>query len=118
MGSFLFYAFSWWAIALRVVAIVHFIRRRPDFFWLFVILFHWVGALVYILVEVVPDAACYAVPFRYFLGGSGFTNWSGRYWIILRPATSKNSDCCISTSGICASARVLMTDQFPHERIR
>lgn len=55
MGSFLFFAFSWWAIALRVVAIVHFIRRRPDFFWLFVILFHWVGALVYIAVEVIPD---------------------------------------------------------------
>jgi len=55
MGSFLFFAFSWWAILLRVVAIVHFIRRRPNFFWLFIILIHWVGALVYILVEVVPD---------------------------------------------------------------
>jgi hypothetical protein len=38
------------------VAIVHFIRRRPDFFWLWIILFHWVGALVYIVVEVIPDA--------------------------------------------------------------
>ena len=56
MGSFLFFAFSWWGILLRIVAIVHFIRRRPDFFWIFVILFHWVGALVYIVVEVVPDA--------------------------------------------------------------
>jgi hypothetical protein len=56
MGSFLFFAFSWWAIALRIVAIVHFIRRRPDFFWIWVILFHWVGALVYIVVEVIPDA--------------------------------------------------------------
>jgi hypothetical protein len=56
MGSFLFFAFSWWAIALRIVAIVHFIRRRPDWFWIWVILFHWVGALVYILVEVIPDA--------------------------------------------------------------
>ena len=56
MGSFLFFAFSWWAILLRVVAIVHFIRRRPDWFWIWVILFHWVGALVYIVVEVIPDA--------------------------------------------------------------
>ena len=56
MGSFLFFAFSWWSIALRIVAVVHFIRRRPDFFWIWVILFHWVGALVYIVVEVIPDA--------------------------------------------------------------
>jgi hypothetical protein len=56
MGSFLFYAFSWWGILLRVVAIVHFIRRRPDFFWIWVILIHPVGALVYIVLEVIPDA--------------------------------------------------------------
>lgn len=66
MGSFLFFAFSWWAIALRVVAIVHFIRRRPDWFWLWVILFHWVGALVYIVVEVIPDAGLLRSSFQVF----------------------------------------------------
>ncbi len=66
MGSFLFFAFSWWAIALRVVAIVHFIRRRPDFFWIWVILFHWVGALVYIFVEVIPDAGLLRGSFQVF----------------------------------------------------
>jgi len=66
MGSFLFFAFSWWAILLRVVAIVHFIRRRPDFFWLFVILFHWIGALVYIVVEVIPDAGLLRNSFQAF----------------------------------------------------
>ena len=66
MGSFLFFAFSWWAIALRVVAIVHFIRRRPNFFWLWIILFHWVGALVYILVEVIPDAGLLRTSFQVF----------------------------------------------------
>jgi hypothetical protein len=66
MGSFLFFAFSWWAIALRIVAIVHFIRRRPDFYWLFIILFHWVGALVYILVEVIPDAGLLRTSFQIF----------------------------------------------------
>ncbi len=63
---FLFYAFSWWSIALRVVAIVHFIRRRPDFFWIWVILFHWVGALVYIVVEVIPDASLLRTSFQVF----------------------------------------------------
>ena len=66
MGSFLFFAFSWWAIALRIVAIVHFIRRRPNFFWIWVILFHWVGALVYILVEVIPDAGLLRSSFQVF----------------------------------------------------
>ena len=66
MGSFLFFAFSWWAILLRVIAIVHFIRRRPDFFWIWVILFHWVGALVYIAVEVIPDAGLLRSSFQVF----------------------------------------------------
>ena len=66
MGSFLFFAFSWWSIALRIVAIVHFIRRRPDWFWIWVILFHWVGALVYILVEVIPDASLLRGSFQVF----------------------------------------------------
>ena len=38
MGSLLFFAFSWWGIILQAIAIIHFIRRRPDTFWLFVIL--------------------------------------------------------------------------------
>jgi hypothetical protein len=66
MGSFLLFAFSWWAIALRVVAIVHFIRRRPNFYWLWIILFHWVGALVYIAVEVIPDAGLLRGSFQVF----------------------------------------------------
>jgi len=66
MGSLLFFAFSWWGILLRVVAIVHFVRRRPDFFWLWIILFHWVGALVYIAVEVIPDAGLLRTQFQVF----------------------------------------------------
>src|SRR6202162_286744 len=66
MQSFLFFAFSWWSILLRIVAIVHFIRRRPNFFWIWVILFHWVGALVYILVEVIPDASLLPGTFQFF----------------------------------------------------
>ena len=66
MSSFLFFAFSWWAILLRVVAIVHFIRRRPNFFWLWIILMHWMGALVYIAVEVLPDAGLLRSSFKVF----------------------------------------------------
>lgn len=66
MGSFLFFAFSWWAIVLRIVAIVHFIRRRPSWFWIWVILFSWIGALVYIVVEVLPDAGLLRSSFQVF----------------------------------------------------
>jgi hypothetical protein len=66
MASFLFFAFSWWAILLRIIAIVHFIRRRPNFFWIWVILSHWVGALIYIAVEVIPDAGLLRSSFQVF----------------------------------------------------
>jgi hypothetical protein len=66
MGALLFFAFSWWGILLRVIAIVHFVRRRPNFFWLWIILFHWVGALVYIVVEVIPDAGLLRTEFQVF----------------------------------------------------
>ena len=67
MGSLLFWIFPWWALILQAVAIVHFIRRRPDWFWLFIIIFlgGW-GALVYIAVEMVPDAGLLKQSFKVF----------------------------------------------------
>jgi hypothetical protein len=45
-----------WGVVLQLFAIVHFIRRRPDTIWLWVILFLGPpGALVYIVVEMLPD---------------------------------------------------------------
>jgi hypothetical protein len=46
-----------YGIILQAIAIVHFIRRRPDGYWLWIIIFGGgLGALVYIVVEVIPDA--------------------------------------------------------------
>src|SRR5688500_12101485 len=54
MGFFSFF-YPWGAI-LQVLAIVHFLKRRPDGFWFYVILFLGpLGATAYILMEVVPD---------------------------------------------------------------
>jgi hypothetical protein len=54
MLSGLFYP---WGLLLQAAAIIHFIRRRPDTWWLWVILFLGPpGALIYLFVEVVPDA--------------------------------------------------------------
>jgi hypothetical protein len=54
-----------WGIVLQALAIVHFVRRRPDAYWLWIILFlGGLGALVYIVVEVVPDAPLLRTAFR------------------------------------------------------
>ena len=46
-----------WGVILQVVALVHFFRRRPNGFWFSVIFFGgFLGALVYLVVEMVPDA--------------------------------------------------------------
>lgn len=45
-----------YGVFLQAIAIVHFIRRRPETFWLWVILIGGgIGALVYIAAEVLPD---------------------------------------------------------------
>ncbi|HEX6465739.1 MAG TPA: hypothetical protein VFZ99_00455, partial [Terriglobales bacterium] len=41
---------------LQAVAVVHFIRRRPDMYWLWIIIFgSGIGAFIYICVEMLPD---------------------------------------------------------------
>ena len=55
MGSLYFLLYPW-GLILQVLALVHFFRRRPEGYWLFVIFFLGpLGALVYIAVEVLPD---------------------------------------------------------------
>jgi hypothetical protein len=45
-----------WGIILQAIAVLHFIRRRPDTYWIFIILFLGpLGALIYLLVEAAPD---------------------------------------------------------------
>ena len=54
--GFLSYLLFPWGFLLQGLAIVHFIRRRPDNYWIFVILFLGApGAVVYLLVEALPE---------------------------------------------------------------
>ena len=47
-----------WGFLLQAVAIVHFVRRRPDTYWLWVIFLGGaIGALIYIAAEVIPDVS-------------------------------------------------------------
>ena len=65
--GFLSHLFYPWGFLLQGLAIVHFIRRRPDTYWLFIILFLGpVGAAVYIFVEVLPDAGLLRQSFKIF----------------------------------------------------
>ncbi|HEV2387384.1 MAG TPA: tetratricopeptide repeat protein [Candidatus Acidoferrales bacterium] len=50
------YLFYPWGFIVQLVALVHFFRRRPDGFWLWVIFFGgFLGASVYIVAEMLPD---------------------------------------------------------------
>jgi hypothetical protein len=60
----LFYPYG---IILQAIAILHFVRRRPDYYWLLIILMGGaIGALVYIVVEVIPDAGLLRGAFEVF----------------------------------------------------
>lgn len=58
--------FSPLGLLLRAVAIVHFIRRRPDGFWLWVILIVPFGSVIYIVVEIIPDLGLLRETFQGF----------------------------------------------------
>ena len=56
-----------WSFILMAAAIVHFIRRRPDTYWLFIILFLGpLGAAIYLLVEALPDLGLLRDSFKVF----------------------------------------------------
>ena len=62
--SSLFYP---WGFLLQGLAIVHFIRRRPDTYWFYVILFLGpIGAIVYLFVEALPDIGLVGQSFKVF----------------------------------------------------
>jgi len=45
-----------WGLLVQAAAVIHFIRRRPDNYWLWVILFLGpVGAAIYLCAEAIPD---------------------------------------------------------------
>src|ERR1700733_12431725 len=56
-----------WGLLLQGLAIVHFIRRRPDTYWIFIILFLGpLGALIYIFAEALPDVGLLRQSFKVF----------------------------------------------------
>ena len=66
MGS-LYHIFGDWTWLLQGIAIIHFIRRRPNFFWLWIIIIGGgLGALVYFVMEILPDLVLLKGSFQFF----------------------------------------------------
>jgi hypothetical protein len=64
MFSHLFYP---WSLLLQVAAVIHFIRRRPNVYWLYIIVFLGpIGAIVYLVVEALPDIGLARESFKVF----------------------------------------------------
>jgi hypothetical protein len=69
MGLLIYLLFRWGLVGviLEGLAIVHFIRRRPDTYWIFIILFLGpLGAVIYLLVEALPDIGLVGQSFKVF----------------------------------------------------
>ncbi|MGA2509518.1 MAG: tetratricopeptide repeat protein [Candidatus Acidiferrales bacterium] len=50
------YLFFPWGFILQILALVHVVRRRPETYWIWIILLGgFLGAAVYIVAEVIPD---------------------------------------------------------------
>src|SRR5438270_11022119 len=66
MGALIQFVLSW-GILLQVLAVVHFIRRKPDTFWLWIIIIGGgFGAIVYLAVEALPDLGLLRQSFKVF----------------------------------------------------
>jgi hypothetical protein len=64
---FFFQLFYPWGLLLQAAAIVHYIRRRPDSYWIWIIIFGGgLGAIIYLAVEALPDAALLKHSFAVF----------------------------------------------------
>lgn len=56
-----------WSFLVVALAIIHFIRRRPDTYWLYIILFLGpLGAAIYLVVEALPDLGLLRQSFKVF----------------------------------------------------
>jgi hypothetical protein len=65
--GFLSHLFYPWGLIFQGLAILHFIRRRPDTYWLYIIVFLGpVGAIIYLFVEALPDLNLVSNSFKTF----------------------------------------------------
>jgi hypothetical protein len=65
--GFLSHLFYPWSLIIQGLAILHFIRRRPETYWLYIIIFLGpIGAIVYLFAEALPDVGLVSNSFKAF----------------------------------------------------
>jgi hypothetical protein len=65
--GFFSHIFYPWGLILQGLAIIHFLRRRPDTFWFYIILFLGPpGAAIYLIAEALPDFGLLRQSFKVF----------------------------------------------------
>ena len=70
------HGFFGFGIIFQAIAVIHFIRRRPDGYWLWIIIFgSGLGALIYICVEMLPEMGMLARSFQVFPRRSRIKRW-------------------------------------------
>lgn len=63
--GFLSYLFYPWSLVLQVLAVIHYIRRRPEWYWLTIIIFLGpLGAVLYFIMVALPDLRSTSQVFR------------------------------------------------------
>ena len=81
--GFVSHLFWPWGMFVQLAAIVHFFKRRPEWYWFYVILIGGaLGAAVYIVAEVVPD---------FGLAQAGFQRFGRRSRIAIVEATVRDN---------------------------
>jgi len=56
-----------WGLLFQALAVIHFIKRRPNGYWLWIILFLGpIGAIIYLFAEAVPDIGLLGSSFKVF----------------------------------------------------
>ena len=69
------HGFFGYGAIFQAIAILHFIRRRPDTYWLWIIIFgSGLGAFIYLCVEMLPDIGMVGRSFQWpmsWIGKSG-----------------------------------------------
>jgi len=86
--SFLIYP---WGLIVQGVALWHFVKRRPEGYWLWIIIFGGVlGAGVYVVAEMIPDWGCCGGRSRDSARARGFKTSKFRFWTIRRRGIWRN----------------------------
>lgn len=86
-----------WGLLLQGLAIIHFIRRRPDTYWIYVVLFLGpLGAMMYLLAEALPDIGLLGQSSRFFPAASALAYSKLRFEITPRQGIMKSSAISIS----------------------